>query len=186
MALLALMLLHDSRRGARTGESDELVLLEHQDRTKWNRAQIKEGLALIETALRGGAGRSRYGLEASIAGVHASAAGYEDTDWEEIAALYLLLSRVAPSPVVDLNHAVAVSMVNGPEAGLRMIAELEESGELRHYHLLPAAQAWLWKKLGRLELASEAYGRAASLARNDVERQFLEHQRGLSMSSSAR
>jgi RNA polymerase sigma-70 factor (ECF subfamily) len=173
-SLLALMLLHDSRRQARIGPGDELILLEHQDRSRWNKAQIREGLALIETALRGGAGRSRYGLEASIAAVHASAARHEDTDWEEIAALYSLLARVAPSPVVELNRAVALSMVQGPAAGLRLLTSLEESGELRTYHLLPAAQAHMLRRLRRWDEACEAYRKAIALASSVVERQFLE------------
>lgn len=174
MALLALMLLHDSRRHARAGEKDELVLLEQQDRAKWNRAQIDEGLTLVEAALRGGAGRSRYGLEASIAAVHASAPRYEDTDWDQIVALYSLLARVAPSPVVDLNRAVAISMVSGPAEGLCILAELEHSGHLRHYHLLPSAQAYMLSRLERWQESAEAYRKAIILARTGPERAFLE------------
>jgi RNA polymerase sigma-70 factor (ECF subfamily) len=192
MALLALMLLHDARRLARTGADDELILLEHQDRAKWNRAQIAEGLALVEAALRGGAGRSRYGLEASIAAVHASAERYEDTDWNEIVALYALLARVAPSPVVDLNRAVAISMVAGPAEGLRRLGELDGSGQLRHYHLLPSAQAWMLSRLECWEEAAEAYRKAVALARTEPEKSFLERrlaeaesQRGFTTASKA-
>ena len=189
-ALLALMLLHDSRRDARMGENEELIQLEHQDRLKWNRAAIAEGLALVKTALRAGAGRSRYGLEASIAAVHASAATYEATDWQEIAALYSLLASVAPSPVVELNHAVAVSMFQGAEEGLRLVGAISGADELRHYHLLPAAEAWMFRRLNRLDDAIAAYRRAIALTHNPAERSFLERQlaevqRGLSTASSA-
>jgi RNA polymerase sigma-70 factor (ECF subfamily) len=191
-ALLALMLLHDSRREARTDADDQFVLLRHQDRSRWNQAQMQEGLALIEKALRDGAGRSRYGLEASIAAVHASAKRYEDTDWRQIAALYSLLAHIAPSPVVDLNRAVAVSMVEGPEMGLRLLARLEDAGDLSQYHLLPAAQAYMFRALERWEDASRAYRRAIELARHETERRLLdklladvETQRGFSTASSA-
>jgi RNA polymerase sigma-70 factor (ECF subfamily) len=171
-ALLALMLLHDSRRQTRTDAQGNIVLLEEQDRSRWNAASIEEGVALLEAALQKGAGRSRYGVEASIAALHATAARVEDTDWPQIAALYEVLSRIAPSPVVDLNAAVAVSMVEGPEAGLRKLEPLDEP--LRDYHLLPATKARLNEKLERWAEAAEHYRSAISLVTNEPERRFLE------------
>jgi RNA polymerase sigma-70 factor (ECF subfamily) len=173
-ALVALMLLHDSRRQTRTDAQGNMVLLGNQDRASWNEASIAEGISLLEAALRAGAGRSRYGIEGSIAALHATAPRPEDTDWPQIAALYEVLSRIAPSPVVDLNAAVAVSMVEGPEAGLRMLEHLEGHGHMRTYHLLPATQARLLEELGRHEAASEYYHRALSLVQNEAERRFLE------------
>jgi RNA polymerase sigma-70 factor (ECF subfamily) len=173
-ALLALMLLHDSRRQTRTDADGNIVLLEDQDRNKWNVVNIEEGVALLESALRRGAGRSRYGVEASIAALHATSASPEDTDWPQIAALYEVLARIAPSPVVDLNAAVAVSMVEGPEAGLRMLEHLDRHGHLRDYHLLPATQARLNEKLERWPEAAACYRRAISLVQNEPERRFLE------------
>ncbi len=172
-ALLALMLFHDSRRQTRTDAEGNIVLLEYQDRGCWNKVAIEEGLALLETSLRGGSGRTRYGVEASIAALHASAASPEATDWPQIVALYEVLARIAPSPVVDLNAAVAVSMVEGPEAGLRILDRLDGNGHLRDYHLLPAAQARLNEKLNRWLEAADYYRRAISLARNEPERRFL-------------
>jgi RNA polymerase sigma-70 factor (ECF subfamily) len=174
-ALLALMLLHDSRRDARVSPTGELILLEQQDRTRWNQDQIAEGRALIEHALRAGAGKSRYGLEASIAAVHAEARLPEQTDWPQIAALYGLLRDLHPTPVVALNEAVAIAMVEGPQAGLERLAALEQEGSLRNYHLLPAAQANLQRRLGRHQEAVECYRRAIALAGNDRERQFLQN-----------
>ena len=173
-ALLALMLFHDSRRAARTDQQGGLVLLEDQNRELWNRAHIREGVRLLDSALRRGAGASRYGVEASIAALHATAAHPEETDWRQILALYGVLGRVAPSPVVALNQAVAVAMVEGAEAGLARLAALERDGELRSYHLLPAAQAGLLGKLGRWGEAIGYYRRAIALVRNDAERAFLE------------
>jgi RNA polymerase sigma-70 factor (ECF subfamily) len=175
-ALLALMLLHDSRRDARTDGAGDLILLEEQDRGRWNEDHIREGLALVETALREGAGRSRYGLEASIAALHARARCAADVDWPQIVELYGMLARLHPSPVVELNRAVAVSMVDGPEAGLQMLDRIERQESLREYHLLPAARARLFQWLGRWEEASAAYRRAIALAGNDPERRFLERQ----------
>ncbi|HWE51495.1 MAG TPA: RNA polymerase sigma factor [Bryobacteraceae bacterium] len=173
-ALLALMLFHDSRRHTRTDAEGNIVLLEEQDRSRWNTAAIGEGTGFLEAALRRGAGRSRYGLEACIASLHATAARPEDTDWQQIAALYEVLARVAPSPVVELNAAVAVSQIEGPEAGLRLLEHLEANGHLRDYHLLPAAQARLNEKLGRWREAAECYRRALNLVSNEPERRFLE------------
>jgi RNA polymerase sigma-70 factor (ECF subfamily) len=173
-ALLALMLFHDSRRLTRTDSAGDIVLLDAQDRSLWNRAQIQEATDLLETALQRGAGSSRYGIEACISALHATAARHEDTDWPQIAALYAELKRVAPSPVVELNAAVAVAMVEGPEAGLALLGELESSGQLEHYHLLPAAQARLLDKLGRWESAAARYREALALARNEPERRFLQ------------
>ncbi len=173
-ALLALMLFHDSRRAARTDQHGGLVLLEDQNRELWNRAHIREGVRLLDSALRRGAGVSRYGVEASIAALHATAARPEETDWRQILALYGVLGRVAPSPVVALNQAVAVAMAEGAEAGLARLAALERDGELRSYHLLPAAQAGLLGKLGRWGEASGYYRQAIALVRNDAERAFLE------------
>jgi RNA polymerase sigma-70 factor (ECF subfamily) len=170
------MLLHDSRREARTDGAGDVVSLEQQDRSRWNEAYIREGLALVEAALREGAGRSRYGLEASIAALHARAKRAEDVDWRQISELYWLLARLHPSPVIELNRAVAVSMVDGPEAGLRMLDQIERQGSLRDYHLLPAARARLLHRLGRWEEASAGYRRAIALAGNDPERRFLERQ----------
>jgi RNA polymerase sigma-70 factor (ECF subfamily) len=173
-ALLALMLLHDSRRQTRTDDRGNIVLLENQDRASWNEAAIEEGIALLETALRNGAGRSRYGVEASIAALHASARRPEDTDWPQIVALYGVLSRIAPSPVVDLNAAVAVSMVDGAEAGLKMLEHLDQQGNLRNYYLLASTQGRLSADLARWEDAAEFYRRAISLVQNEAERRFLE------------
>src|SRR5207253_806755 len=138
-ALLALMLLHDSRRDARLDPGGDLVLLGEQDRGRWNHAQIAEALPLVEEALRGGPGP--YALQAAIAALHCQAARAEDTDWPQIVRLYTLLERVHPSPVVSLNRAVAVSMVDGPEVALSLINSLAEASDLDGYHLLHAARA---------------------------------------------
>jgi RNA polymerase sigma-70 factor (ECF subfamily) len=172
-ALLALMLLHDSRREARVSEEGTLVKLDEQDRGRWDREEIREGITLTEAALREG-DPGPYALQAAIAAVHAGAARAEDTDWREIAALYGELLRRHPSPVVELNHAAAVAEAMGAEEGLRLLDELEIRGELSGYHLLPAARAGLLKRLGRREEAACAYRRALSLVSNDLERRFLE------------
>ncbi len=172
--LLALMLLHDSRRTTRVDESGEIVLLEHQDRLRWNRAQIEEGAALVEAALRqGGRPPGPYALQAAIAAVHAQARTAAETDWAQIAALYAVLARVHPSPVVELNRAVAVAMSGGIERGLAMVDELERRGELASYHLLPAARAELLRRLGRDTEAARAYRHALALVSNDAERRHL-------------
>jgi hypothetical protein len=146
--LLGLMLLHDSRRAARLDARGDLVTLEEQDRARWDRAQITEGQALAEEAVRRGGG-GFYALQAAIAALHAQAARPQDTDWPQIAALYALLLRLHPSPVVALNHAAAVAMGERLERGLRLVEQLEATGELDGYHLLPAAKADILRRLGR-------------------------------------
>lgn len=171
-ALLALMLLHDSRRNARLDTDGNLVVLEEQDRTLWNRSQIDEALVIIEEALAGEPGP--YALEAAIAAVHCKAARAEDTDWSQIVRLYDLLSGVMPSPIVSLNRAVAVGMAQGPQAALEIIDELTASGELDDYHLLHAARADMLRRLDARIEAAESYERALRLVTNDSERRFLE------------
>ncbi len=170
--LLALMLLHDSRRAARLDAAGELVTLEEQDRSLWDRGQIAEGQTLAEAALRGG-GAGFYAVQAAIAALHAQGARAEETDWPQIAALYALLLRLHPSPVVALNHAAAVAMGERLERGLRLIEELEASGELEAYHLLPAAKADILRRLGRRPEAAAAYVRALELVTHDAERRYL-------------
>jgi len=172
-ALLALMLLQDSRRHARFDAAGELVTLEDQDRTRWDATQIAEGALLAEAAVREG-GAGFYALQAAIAAVHAQAARAADTDWRQIAILYALLLRTHPSPVVALNHAAAVAMADGPERGLALITELEESGRLDGYHLLPAAKADLLRRLGRRSEAAAAYEQALGGVANDAERRYLQ------------
>jgi len=171
-ALLALMLLTDARRAARVGAGGELVLLDDQDRSRWDAAAIGEGLQLVEDALRA-APLGAYALQAAIAGVHARAARAADTDWREIAALYALLAARHPSPVVSLNHAVAVAMADGPAEGLRRLDALAAEGVLGGYHLLPAARADLLRRLGRLTEAADAYRQALALAGNEADARFL-------------
>lgn len=186
--LLALMLLQDSRRAARMDENGDLVTLEEQDRSFWDRDEILEGQALAQTALRRG-GAGFYALQGAIAALHAQAARAEETDWPQIAALYALLLRLHPSPVVALNHAAAVAMGNGLERGLRMIEELEATGELDGYHLLPAAKADVLRRLGRPAEASAAYERALALVIHPAERRYLDRRlrevRGLTASPPA-
>jgi RNA polymerase sigma-70 factor, ECF subfamily len=170
--LLALMLLHDSRRESRMDANGEILLLEGQDRSRWNQAQIGEGLALVESALRGSP-PGPYAVQAAIAAVHARARRAEGTDWAQIAALYEVLLRLQPSPVFELNRAVAVAMSQGAEEGLRLLQELEKRGQLRGYYLLPAAQADLARRLQRWTAAAWAYRRALALATNEAERKFL-------------
>src|SRR5262245_30671245 len=172
-SLLALMLLHDSRRAARVSEAGTLVKLDEQDRGLWDQEEIREGIVLIESVFREG-NPGPYALQAAIAAVHAGASRAEDTDWREIAALYRELLMRHPSPVVELNHAASVAEARGPEAGLRLLDELERRGELSGYHLLPAARAGLLKRLGRREEAACAYRRALTLVSNELERRFLE------------
>ncbi|WP_152220900.1 RNA polymerase sigma factor [Pseudomonas sp. SCB32] len=173
MGLLALMLLHESRREARTVEDGELVLLENQDRTRWNRALIEEGQQLIAAAL---ATRrvGPYTLQAAISAVHAVAPDMASTDWAEIVGLYDLLLAVQPSPVIELNRAVALAMRDGPEAGLQKVDVILARGELQDYHLAHAARADFCRRLGRREEARAAYQRALELARLEPERRFLE------------
>jgi len=172
-ALLGLMLIHDSRRTTRFDAVGELVTLEEQDRPRWDREEINEGVRLAEASLRQG-NAGFYALQAAIAALHAQAPRAADTDWPQIAILYALLHRLHPSPVVALNRAAAVGMSQGPEHGLRLIAELERSGALPSYHLLPAAKADLLRRLGRFDEAAAAYRAAMALVTNDVERRYLE------------
>jgi len=170
--LLALMLLQDSRRPARTDSQGELVTLEDQDRSRWDRAEITEGQQVLQGALR--AGRpGPYQLQAVIASCHASAAKAADTDWPVIAGVYGQLARITPSPVVELNRAVAVGMAQGPAAGLALMDSLAASGALAGYHLLPAARADLLRRLGRQAEAATAYGAALALAGTGAERRYL-------------
>jgi RNA polymerase sigma-70 factor (ECF subfamily) len=170
--LLALMLLHESRRAARTSPSGDLVLLEDQDRSRWDRAQIAEGTALVERAL---ASRrfGPYTLQAAIAAVHAAAPTAAATDWAQIVRYYDALAQAEPSPVVELNRAVAVAMRDGPAAGLALIDALLAGGELADYHLAHAARAELCRRVGRTAEARAAYARALDLARQEPERRFL-------------
>jgi RNA polymerase sigma-70 factor, ECF subfamily len=173
VGLLALMLLHDSRRAARTSASGELILLDDQDRSLWNRDQIAEGTRLVERSLpsrRAGP----YTIQAAIAAVHADAPNGAATDWTEIVGLYDLLSRADGSPVIALNRAVAVAMRDGPEAGLVLIEAIFERGDLAGYHPAHAARAELCRRLGRTADARASYGRALALARQEPERRFLE------------
>jgi RNA polymerase sigma-70 factor (ECF subfamily) len=171
--LLALMLLHDSRRDTRQDAHGTLVRLEDQDRTRWDREQIAEGTELVRRAL---AGRppGPYALQAAIAALHAEATRAADTDWPQIAALYGILYGVKPTPIVELNRAVAVAMADGPGRGLELIDRLEARGELAGYHLVAAARADLLRRLGRRDEARTAYLRALELATNEAERRFLE------------
>jgi RNA polymerase sigma-70 factor, ECF subfamily len=170
--LLALMLLHDSRRDARLDDGGDLVLLEDQDRRRWDRAQIVEALPLVAEAL--GRDPNPFALQAAIAAVHCRAERPEDTDWPEIVRLYDRLERAQPSPVVSLNRAAAVAMVEGPRPALALIDALAAGGELDRYHLLHAARADLLRRLGAGAEAAKSYARALSLATNDAERRFLE------------
>ncbi len=172
MGLLALMLLHDSRRDARVNLSGELIPLEEQDRSLWHAGQIYEGLRLVESALRAGA-VGPYQLQAAIAGVHAEAKTARDTDWLQIAALYQELARRHPSAVVWLNHAVAVAMSEGLEHGLMLIDQLGDTAELKSYYLYHAARADILRRMQRRDEALEEYQRAIALTTNAVEQQYL-------------
>ncbi len=177
LGLLALMLLHDARRTARVDGAGDLIPLEDQDRTRWDARTVDEGVELLEAALR----RRRpgpYQLQAAIAACHATATDAAETDWAEIAALYGELARVVPSPVVELNRAVAVEMADGPAAGLALVEELEASGTLPDYHLLPATRADLLRRLGRDADAAGAYREALELAATDAERRYLTRRLG--------
>jgi len=171
-ALVALMLLHDSRRHARLDEAGDLVVLEEQDRGRWDRGQIAEALPLVEEALRGGPGP--FALQAAIAALHCQAERAEDTDWRQIVRLYDRLERVQPSPIVSLNRAVAVAMADGPGPALALIDILAAAGDLDHYHLLHAVRADLLRRLGQRAEATNSYARAIALVTNDSERRFLE------------
>jgi RNA polymerase sigma-70 factor (ECF subfamily) len=180
--LLALMLLHDSRRDARTDANGDLILLEDQDRSTWDAAQIAEALELVPAALRGDFSRERdpalrpgpgpYSLQAAIAALHAQAARPADTDWAQIAALFAELHRRSPTPVIALNHAVAVAMAQGPDAGLPMIDALAD--ELGDYHLFHAARADLLRRVGKIKPAIAAYRAALGLVGSEPERRFLQ------------
>ena len=172
LGLVALMLLHDARRGGRIDSAGDLIPLEEQDRTQWDAPAIDEGVQLLEAALR----RRKpgpYQLQAAIAACHATAAEASATDWAEIAALYAELVRLVPSPVVELNRAVAVAMADGPAVGLAMVEELEASEKLSGYHLLPATRADLLRRLGRNSDAAASYRDALELAATDAERRYL-------------
>ena len=170
--LLALMLLQDSRRATRLNSSGEIALLEEQDRTRWNREQIRAGLELVHSALsRGPVGP--YAIQAAIAAVHARASRAADTDWQEIEALYAYLMRIRPSPVIELNHAVAVAMASGVAEGLLMIESIRVRNDLDGYHLMWAARADLLRRLKRWEEAADSYRRALELVTAEPERRFL-------------
>ena len=172
-SLLALMLLHDSRRAARVTPEGDLVVLEEQDRTLWNQDQIAEGLRLLDEEL-GAHPPNAYAIQAAIAALHARAARASDTDWRQIAALYSRLFVLSPSPIVMLNHAVAVAMAEGPAEGLQLLEQLVVSDVLHGYHRLPAARGDLLRRLGRREKAAAAYREALALVGSDVERRFLQ------------
>jgi RNA polymerase sigma-70 factor (ECF subfamily) len=173
MGLLSLMLLHESRRAARTSPTGEVILLENQDRALWNKEQIAEGLALLEKAMKS----RRFGfytLQAAIAAVHAEAESIAVTDWQQIVALYNQLLRIQPAPVAELNRAVAIAMCDGPEAGLTHIDALLEHGELANYYLAHSARADMYRRLGRTAEARSSYEKALALTQQEPERQFLQ------------
>jgi RNA polymerase sigma-70 factor (ECF subfamily) len=155
--LLALMLLHDARRAGRQTAGGDIVLLEEQDRALWDHRQIAEGLTLVENALRLPGRPQAYAVQGAIAALHARAPNYRDTDWPQIAGLYEVLLRINPSPVIELNHAAAVSMVDGPARALALIDALEVRGGLKGYELMPAVRADLLRRLGRRDAARDAY-----------------------------
>jgi RNA polymerase sigma-70 factor, ECF subfamily len=185
LGLLALMLLHDARRGARVDPAGELVPLEAQDRSRWDRASIDEGLDWLDAALRRGE-PGPYQVQAAIAACHAEARAAVDTDWAQIAALYRELVRRVPSPVVELNRAVAVAMAEGPEAGLALVDALDASGALAGYRLLPATRADLLRRLDRRPEAATAYRAALELTATDAERRYLERRLAEVTSSEGR
>jgi RNA polymerase sigma-70 factor (ECF subfamily) len=170
---VALMEIQASRAAARIGPGGEPVLLLDQDRSRWDRLLIRRGLAALERAERIGRPLGPYTLQAAIAACHARAPTPEDTDWERIVALYDALAQVAPSPVVELNRAVAVAMAFGPAAGLELVEGLADERALRDYHLLPSVRGDLLARLGRREEARAEFARAAALTRNEPERQML-------------
>src|SRR5678815_3261678 len=173
VGLLALMLLQESRHAARTSPTGEMILLENQDRSLWNREQIAEGVALLETALKSHRFGS-YTLQAAIAAVHAEAESTAATDWRQIVALYDRLLRIQPSPVVLLNRAVAIAMCDGPEAGLAQIDAVLEHGEMANYYLAHSARADMYRRLGRTSEARSSYEKALALTQQEPERQFLQ------------
>jgi RNA polymerase sigma-70 factor (ECF subfamily) len=171
-ALVALMLLHDARRNARIDEEGDLVILEQQDRSRWDQRQIAEALPLVDEAFRGRPGT--YAVQAAIAALHCRAASTEDTDWSQIVRLYDLLERLQPSPVISLNRAVAVAMAEGPRPALAIVDALADAGHLDKYHLLHACRADLLRRIGLLAEAAQSYRRALTLVTNESERRFLE------------
>jgi RNA polymerase sigma-70 factor (ECF subfamily) len=170
--LLALMLLHDARRAGRQTARGDIVLLEEQDRALWDHAQIDEGLKLLDEALRLPGRPEAYAVQAAIAALHARAPNYQDTDWKQIAGLYEVLLRIDPSPVIELNHAAAVSMVDGPGRALDLINALQARGGLKDYELIPAVRADLLRRLGRREAACEAYLAASAATQLDPLRRL--------------
>jgi len=171
-ALLALMLLHDARRDARVDDAGDLVVLEDQDRSRWHSQQIAEAMPLVQESLRGGPGV--FAVQAAIAAVHCSAQRPEDTDWSQIVSLYDMLRQLQPSPIVELNRAVAVAMVQGPRTGLELIEGIAATDDLENYHLLHAARADLLRRLKAFPEAQKSYGRALELATNESERRYLQ------------
>lgn len=171
-SLLALMLLHHSRRAARMDASGDLILLEVQDRSLWNREEIAEALPLIDEGFRGGPGP--YAIQAAIAALHCRAARSEDTDWRQIARLYELLERIQPSPIIALNRAVAVAMVEGPSAALTILEKITAGGELENYHLFHATRAEMLRRSGAMIEAAKSYNRALALVSHESERRFLQ------------
>ena len=172
-ALLALMLLHDARRDARTTPDGDAIVLESQDRSRWDKAQMAEGLSRVETSLQALVRPSTYAVQAAIAALHMRAPRYEDTDWPQIAGLYEILMRIHPSPVIELNHAVAVAMVDGPEHALRLVDSIAKRGELNGYHMLPAVRGNLLRRMGRQDEAVAAYRQALQNVDLEPERRFL-------------
>ncbi len=172
-ALLALMLLHDARRDARTTPDGDAIVLGSQDRSCWDKAQMAEGLSRVETSLQALVRPSTYTVQAAIAALHMRAPRYEDTDWPQIAGLYEILMRIHPSPVIELNHAVAVSMVDGPEHALRLVDSIAKRGELNGYHMLPAVRGDLLRRMGRQDEAATAYRQALQNVDLEPERRFL-------------
>ena len=175
-ALLALMLLHEARRDTRLDADGMVVLLDEQDRSRWDRSLLTEAFLLLDEVVRGGGGGGTYALQAAIAANHCRAARAEDTDWPEIVRLYDRLSRVQPSPIVSLNRAAAVAMVEGPQRALELIDAIAAAGDLDDHHLLHAARADLLRRLGSLDEAARSYTRALALVGNASERRFLERQ----------
>jgi RNA polymerase sigma-70 factor (ECF subfamily) len=171
---LALMLLHDARANARATAAGDLIRLEDQDRSLWNHAQIAEGARLVEQALRRPGVPSPYAVQAAIAALHAQAKSWRETDWRQIVGLYDVLMRLQPSPVIALNHAAAISMVDGPQAALNLVDSLAAREKLAGYHLLPAVRADLLVKLERNDEAKAAYRDAIALAKLEPERHWLE------------
>ena len=172
MGLLALMLIHESRRSARSTSAGDLILLQDQDRSLWNREHIAEGVALIERAMRTGS-IGPYTVQAAIAAVHAEAPSADETDWDEIVSLYDVLHQANPSPIIELNHAVALAMRDGAEAGLALIDAILARGDLADYHLAHSARADLCRRLGRSADARESYRKALDLTQQEPERRFL-------------